>query len=389
MISLSDFNIGGRALARALSYALSRGFRHPFVPLQCASTKQETLCEGAEIEAITPFVWDTHIPRIRGAASYGAEQVIREDLHRKTFELRPVVAHWLRDAALLDGSVYSGGYRHELRPVGNKPRIGLRPSPPMGEMGVAALVSTCAGSTWWGHWMEDEAPLQMLAETLAPVVAHNRPAYRDEAAYRELFGISEPPRYGVAYFRELIIIDEFAQNPDKTRRYHLLRKRLSALPRGHERIFLNRGKTGSKRVLVNEESIRARLEREGFVTVDVAQSSVQDIVSACRGATVVVSVEGSHLAPLLYLLQDHGVMVILNPPYQVHTTVADIGVFCGLSSGMFVCEPAGDSKDEFSADPDELMRFVDHALRYGVTNRPKLQHFLERVSSMNSAASFF
>jgi len=389
MSRLSDFRFAAGCLARAVSYGLSRCLHHPFVPLHAASVKQETLCERAEVEAITPFVWDTHIPRIRGASSYGAEQVIREDLNRKTFEFRPVVAHWLKDAVLLDGSVYSGGYRHELRPVGSRPRVGLRPSAPMGEMDVAALVSTCQGSTWWGHWVEDEVPLQLLAEKLAPTVGHNRPPYKDEAPYRAFFGISEPPRYGVALFRELIVIDEFAQNPDKTRRYQFIRNHLSAYPRRHERVFLSRGKTGTKRILANEEAIRARLEREGFFTVDIAQNSAQDIVSACRGAAVVVSVEGSHLAPLLYLLQDYGVMVILNPPYQVHTTVADIGVFCGLSSAMFVCEPAGKAKDAFSANPEELARFIDDAQHYGTTNRPKLEHFLERVTTMNAATSFF
>ena len=377
-----------RSISKVFSYLAKRTLRFPHRPLHHVAVRSTTLCGAYEVPAITPFIWDQHLQRIRGAATYGPEQVITQDLNRKTFQFRPVVAHWLREAVLLDGSIYSKGYRHELRPVGSKPQIGFAVSGPVVEFDQAALVSTRAGSTWWGHWIEDEVPLQMLAEQFATPVAHNRERYRDESAYREAFGIAEPARCGVAMFQELLVIDEFAQNPDKTRRYHALRKKLANLPLGHERIFLSRGTTtGSRRVLVNEMEVRARLEALGFKTINVSSSSAQEVIQACRGASVVVSVEGSHLAPLLYLIQDFAALVILNPPYQVHTTVADIGVFCGISSGMFVCEPEGNSRTDFRADPEELARFVDAMVEYGKTNKPKLERFLESVMQLGTTAS--
>lgn len=374
--------VRAQAVSNVLSYVAKRVLRLPQVPLHEAATRSITLCGPHEVPAIAPFFWEKHLPRIRGAASYGAEQVINQDLNRKTFQFRPVVAHWLSDATLLDGSVYSRGYRLELRPVGSRPRIGLNVAGHAGVIEQGAMVSTCAGSTWWGHWIEDEVPLQMLAEKFAAPVAHGRTFYRDESTYRRVFGIAEPARYGAAIFRELLVIDDFAQNPDKTRRYHELRRRLSDLPRGHERVFLSRGASGARRILVNESEVRTRLEAMGFTTVDISSVTAQEIIQVCRGASVVVSVEGSHLAPLLYLMRDFSTLVILNPPYQVHTTVADIGVFCGISSGMYICEPDGDSLTDFRADPEEVANFVDDAIRVGEAGKPRLEQFIESVMKL-------
>lgn len=367
------------AMARAVSYSLKRAVRFPYVPLQEAAVRSCKLCEAGEVPAVNPFIWDRHLPRIRAAARYTAEHTITQFLQRRTFQFRPVVAHWLSDATLLDGSVYSRGYRHELRPWGNRSRLGFKVTGPVAELEQGALASTSLGSTWWGHWLEDEVPLQMLAEQFGPPVAHGREPYRDEAAYRAVLGIAEPARFGVASFRELLVLDDHAQNPLKTARYHAVRRRLSHLPPGHPLVFLSRGSSGARRILINEADVRARLEAQGFKTIDVAASSAEEVIAACSGASVVVSVEGSHLAPLLYLMRDFGTMVILNPPYQVQTTVATVALFCGIASGMFICEPHGDSRTDFVADPVEVIRFVDEAVAASNAGRPGVEHFLETV----------
>jgi Glycosyltransferase 61 len=293
-----------------------------------------------------------------------------------------VMAHWLRDATLLDGSIYSRGYRHELRPWGRRSRVGFKVAGDVAEIEQGALASTSLGSTWWGHWLEDEVPLQMLAEQYGPAVAHQREPYRDEAVFRTLLQVTEPARFGVALFKELLVLDDHAQNPLKAARYHVLRGRAAHRPVGVPRLFLSRGTSGARRILVNEAAIRARLEAEGFTTVDVGAVSADELIAACSGASVVVSVEGSHLAPLLYLMRDFGTMVILNPPYQVQTTVATVALFCGISSGMFICEPDGESRTDFVADPAEVVRFVDEAVAASDAGKPRVEHFLRSVLAL-------
>jgi capsular polysaccharide biosynthesis protein len=159
----------------------------------------------------------------------------------------------------------------------------------------------------------------------------------------------------------------------------MLRRRLGSLPDGRPLIFLSRGSSGARRILKNEPEVRARLERSGYITIDVEKASAEEILAACKGASVVVSVEGSHLAPLLYLMRDHGTMVILNPPYQVQTTVATVALFCRILPGMFVCQPDGESRTDFIADLDELMRFIDDAVEATAARRGTLDEFVDRV----------
>jgi len=122
-----------------------------------------------------------------------------------------------------------------------------------------------------------------------------RELYRDEPFCREIFGVPDPARYSTAIFHDLLIIDEFAQNPDKTRRYHMLRDKVKHIPVGHQRLFLKRGEDGDRRRLVNENEVQVMLEAQGFYTIDVASMGIVDIVAACRGAEVMVSVLPSSL----------------------------------------------------------------------------------------------
>ena len=367
------------ALRGMLGYWAKRLAGFPYVPLAHAADHSFTVCDGGEVAALTPYVWDEHLPRILGAAQYSAEHTIRHFLKRKSFVFTPVVAHWLSEATLLDGSVYGSGYRHDLRSFEARRYIGVKPTGPAAEVAEAALVSTSLGSTWWGHWLEDDVPLQLLAEPFAPPVGHRRAPYRHEAAFQDALQVGEPARYGAALFRKLLVIDDAGQNPDKARRYHVLRERTARLPKGLDRVFLSRGASGARRVLVNEAEVRTRLEGQGFTTVDVATCTGEQLIAACSKASVVVSVEGSHLAPLLYLMADLSTMIILNPPHQVQTTVATVALFCGISSGLFICEPCGDSRTDFIADPEELLRFVDASVGFSARHRDQTRQFVDRT----------
>lgn len=353
------------------------------------SAKTLKLSASGSIKAINPLFKDSHLKRIRGASSYGPEQVIKNDLCRKVFEFKEVNGYWLKGVTLLDGSLYATRYRHELRNIYERSRLGMNINLDVKEVQEAGLVSTCAGSTWWGHWVEDEAPLQMLVERFSSPLAFNRKQYRDENLYRQIFGLKEPMRLDSSYLHNLILIDEFAQNPNKTKRYKAIRERVQVLPKGYERIYLRRGNTGAARILVNEDDVMFRLNSLGFIEVDVEKLTAAEIVDRCNGAAVVVSVEGSHLAPLLYLTKNQGLLIILNPPYQVHTTVADIGVFCGISSAMFICEPEGDSRTHFYADPVELVEFVEDAIAFGNKSASRLERFVEEVIDMDTSSIVF
>jgi len=372
------------ALLRACSYYLGRLLGRNSQSLAHVAQRTEEISPAIRMRALRPYFDRAHLSRIGAARNFSAEQVISEHLLRQHIDFPPVRVHWVKDAWIINGSVFVRGARRiELRNVLQKrallERYSLRPRGPRQDMESAVLVSTSAGSTWFGHWLEDEVPLHMLGRTYGEPVALAREEYSHEAGYLKAFQLPHGKRVREARFGELIVVDEFAQNPNKTARYHTLRERLGRFPQGAKRVYLSRGLSGTPRRLINEQRLCERLSKEGFEILDVGKAAFETIVAVCRGAAIVIGIEGSHLAHALFMMKDYGTMLILNPPNQVHTTVADIAVFCRLHAGMFVCEPAGSDRTGFVADEDEVLRFLHDLLTHSEGNRRILQDYVDEV----------
>jgi hypothetical protein len=309
-----------------------------------------------------------HLPRILGGDE-PPEVLIRERLLRTKIELRPCLVHELPGAWLVDGSVYLGrSMRMELRSKFEHrswlQNLSVVPKPPFTELAKASLTSTIAGSSWFGHWLMDEIPLHLLAVRYAPAVGHRRTIYDHEPGYLRGLGLEDSQRLETAFVETLVVVDEFAQNAHKTLRYHHARERLrSGIPTLLEkRVFLKRGGTGQARRMSNEDALAERLAREGFEVLEIGKATLEDLRKALLTASVVVSVEGSHLDHALYLMPEGAAMIILNPPARFMTTIPDIAIFCGIDCGIFCCEPRDPAGKEFFADADEVLRFTDEML---------------------------
>jgi capsular polysaccharide biosynthesis protein len=333
------------------------------------------------------YFWEDHIARIADSKVFSAHRLVNTFLRRESIDLCPVYIHEFRDAMILDGSAYlASRHRMELRSALEARsllrQLSVIPAAPRAEISEASLVSGVAGSTWFGHWLEDEVPMHMLATAYAPPVAHVRPSYEHEQPYLDLLGLEAPMRVGTAHISRLTIVDEFAQNPHKARRYWRVRERIAqGRTRNGRRVFLNRGRSGALRAISNEAPLLDRFRKEGYTVLDLTGASLEQILNVLAGANLVVSVEGSHLAHALYAMARFGTMVIVNPPWQVHTTVADIAPFCELHPAMYICTSQGDGA--FHAHPDELLKFIDDAVADSAARREQLELFLEtlRMSS--------
>ncbi|HET9376426.1 MAG TPA: glycosyltransferase family 61 protein [Chthoniobacterales bacterium] len=327
--------------------------------------------------------------RIIDGEWYTAKQVVAELHSQAAVVLRPVLVHEFRSVFLVDGSVYLGQtIRLELRSEALRGnffrRASVLPIAPQVECSEAILTSGIAGSTWFGHWLVDELPLQMLAAHFAPPISHLRSEHRDEPNYRAMLGLPTPKKVGTAFVSKLTVIDEFAQNPSKAKRYWRIRERLALNPKGAERVFLSRGDWGTARVLRNEQELLDRFEVEGYSILDLSKASFTDLLRVLSGASVVVSVEGSHLTHALYAMADLGTIIILNPPARTLTTVAGIAPFCKLFAGMFICSSNEDGT--FSADADEVLSFIDATLDDNRARRGDLNRFLDSLSQSPVAA---
>lgn len=378
------------ALYRSGTYYARRVLRGNRLGIEQIARRTEQLSCAQRFHARRPFFDVRHIERIRSARNYSPQQIVDEHLHRETIDFRPVRLHWVDDAWMINGSIFIDKTQrielgNTLKPKSLLSRLLPPPVEPLISMDEAVLVGTCAGATWFGHWLEDELPAQLLGKDFGTPVIASRKAYAHEAGYLAALGLQPPTALGTSRIGSLVVIDEFAQNPHKTRRYARMRRDLGAST-GLDRVYLYRGDSGTPRRLVNERQLAERLAGEGFHIVDVSRASFSEIAEACRGAAVIVGIEGSHLAHALFMMRDYGALLILNPPNQVHTTVADIGVFCRLVSGMFVCEAAGTNGD-FVADIDEVLGFLERLLRYSAVEQPALAAYVDEVIAMANAES--
>jgi capsular polysaccharide biosynthesis protein len=126
------------------------------------------------------------------------------------------------------------------------------------------------------------------------------------------------------------------------------------------------------------------LVAEGYGVVELESCTFDELHHACRQARVIVGIEGSHLAHALFMAADHACIVILNPPYQTHTTVADLASFCRLSSAMFICTPENETGTKFTVNIDEVLAFIEDAEHFATQRVPTTDAFLAEMLAMDS-----
>lgn len=172
---------------------------------------------------------------------------------------------------------------------------------------AAPVASLCSiHTTNYYHWLFQILPrLEILRasgytpENLPVVVPSNLAAYMRETL--DLWRVAETVSMPAAGLRGRLIVPSIPPMNPSRRIIELLRERLQPDPDGPrlEKVFISRGPV-SRRRLVNEAEIKADLEADGFVSVDVAKLSVRQQVSLFANAKVVVAVHGAALANLVF-----------------------------------------------------------------------------------------
>lgn len=355
---MGRWSIGALGLSTALGYKIRRGLGMRARPLAELVTRESILAPGVEEPAVRPKFLEHHLKRIQGGTLGRAAELVVADLNAPIHRANPTRALVLKDVVLFDRAFYCGMHKEDLfRGKGFWPTLRDEPA---GELESAVFATSYAGARWYGHFLHDEFPMQELAASLGTMVGHARPVYAHEPGWRRVLKTPTPALYGMLRVRELTLLDDLGQNPDKRRRYAAMRARI---PRGvgrNERVLLVRGRSGGEeRRILNEEEVVRRLTQEGFQLVDTSTPDVDDIVKGCAGASLIVTVDGSHAAPALYLAREGATVMVLYPPVGVNNLIPELSTYFGLQGAMFVGEPAGDRPSVFRVDPDELMSFID------------------------------
>jgi hypothetical protein len=260
----------------------------------------------------------------------------------------------LRDVWLLDGALFKRDGYHWLTPRADRlPQVGAD-----GGIERAALFCTAMGNRYFGQWLMDDCATYPLADAEGVPVTTDQPCWEHTAVYEDWLGM-RPERLHNAFFRELVIFEDFGQNRHKHMRFKEMGRKLRSRVRSadHPGVFILRGKTGELRLLRNEMEIAERLRDErGFRILDPASCDVPTIVEACAGARMVVGVEGSGLIHGILQLGEGGGILTLQPPNRFVSVYKHLADRDGQSFGFVVGVP---EESGFRVDPDEVERTID------------------------------
>lgn len=290
--------------------------------------------------AIAPAGEFARVIAVHPESNFALEQQrLAPGLHRHP----ATIAYGLADAVLHGGALVRVGRNH-LGPRGQRLRS-LRAR--REELDRAMLCSDTVIARYFGHWMHDGLPLELLAQALdLPAVTSGAREWAHGPGYRALAGTS-PQALASARFGELWLIDDRSLNGGRIARLRDLRERVrrSAEPVADapRRVLLMRGRTGAARELVNEREVEAALAASGFVTLHPERTSVAEIVRTLAGAELVVAVEGSAQSHYLLAGPCHGRLLCIQPPRQFNAIFKTFFDPVGIGWGYVVADPAGEA----------------------------------------------
>ena len=287
-------------------------------------------------------------------AEFGTPETVRRDFIGG-FETHepPTMGYRLTDVDLIDGVLYGSGAQTHLRTRGQRLPIYRAPD----AIPSASLYESWVGNRWFGNWLTDDCLAYPLAESYGNPVT-TRPADGHVPDYEAQLGMT-PTRVADAHFEELVIFSDHANNAGRRARAWMVRDRLIGRREiaEHPGVFLLRGRSGERRVLVNEMQIAERLARErGFRVLDPSRASVDAIVEACAGARVVAGIEGSQMSHGQIVQPPGSTFLALFPPDRV---VSVMKMPADRQGQRFAAVIGEGGADEFRVSADEVLATLD------------------------------
>jgi hypothetical protein len=342
------------SLVPLTSLVLRRVLRRP-ASLDSVSAKSWRLCDP-EASTVPPAIYlPESLEKVSGVMS---DTTLASELRRirgGQVEHCATVAHAVQRARLIRGNLYAGAWRHPLLER-------TRRTPPKKAIcseRTAALACSLYGNIYFGHWLRCDLTLALAAESLGKPVLVARAPYRHEAGYRRLLDL-EMPAWSAGTFEQLLVLEDFAQNSFKRRRYQQLRARLrSRLGEGKGGIvYLRRGVLDSReqRSLLNGPEVERFLISHGARVIDPDNMPADEIVRGIMGARLVFSTEGSHMAHAIYAMADDAALCAFQPPTRFNNDYKDYTDCLGMRYAFVVGRP-GDGG--FVIDTDDIGRTLD------------------------------
>jgi hypothetical protein len=231
----------------------------------------------------------------------------------------PTIAYHIKDAILVDGSIYQGRFKSFIaaRSFFKPPSARSEPR----HLKTIGLASSHLGSKFFGHWLVDDCIQFRLSEQYGRPLCLRGPINQNHQRTYQTYLNQDWAPIDRAWIDHLIVYQDFhwGTAQDSLRGAQIRSMRAQArthLPAGAGQllVYLRRGATGTPRLIQNEAELLNHLEKRGFVVADIETNSLEHVLRLLANAKIVVSVEGSHVTHCVYSVPENSGLVVLQPP---------------------------------------------------------------------------
>ena len=278
-----------------------------------------------------------------------------EFFSRRSAVHAPVVRYTFRDCLVHPHGVeFSGGSIRK-----SSARFQRVPLGPIKDISQAAYCMSAVAHRYFGHWLQDACATAILARPEEALLLDVRKDWPHAREYVNAFEL-QPDTVANACVRELSVFQDFSQGSSKRQRYATLRARATrhfGPPTPIARpLYLRRGNMGVARVVLNEEEVVQRLEREGFQVLDGENLSGAEIYRMASAAPQVVSMDGSHLNHLYFSMRPGTSLLTFIQSDRLTATNFGYAIAAGIHFGVQVVDRRGDG---YVVDIDAMMRTLE------------------------------
>ncbi|EKE43413.1 hypothetical protein OCGS_2451 [Oceaniovalibus guishaninsula JLT2003] len=209
---------------------------------------------------------------------------------------------------------------------------------------------------YFGHWVTDALTTRLLRRPDEDLYLPVNPGWPHARQYVELLGIDRV-QADFVQFDTLSYCRDIGQNTGRAARLARLRAEVRAIAgdAGVAGVFLRRGRTGTDRVLLNEDALADALAARGFAITDTSDD-LRGIWAAAGNAPVTVSMEGSHWMNVFLASREDAVHVIVNPADRFNNVAAD---YVNGTPGLMATTVAVKRDGGYVADIDKVLRLIE------------------------------
>ena len=331
-------------------------------PIELKNFSEGAIClHPSEVQDVRPAIYlESHLQRVLGSHHLSSVAFEFERLHQKTSVHDATTLYPIGKTKLFRGGLWTANNQVLTRLLKAEDKIY-----PV-SLESAVLTDSDISNQYFGHWLSDAVPAQLVGTPDMPSLIFRKPHYQHASEYARIFDLQNI-NGNMGVVENLYLLQDYSQNSYKVKRYLELRQRMqknltSLIDCEHKGVFMARGNTGVKRSLINEDAVIEHLKTRGFDIVYPEKMTVSDLVRRLWNVPLVISVEGSALNHCIYSMALHGAYLILQPPNLVNHVHKGICDAMNRFYGFYVCQPAQNS-DEFYVDsmPD-LDRVIDGLL---------------------------